>query len=149
VLVPVVQASSVEVGDFHESQRVAAGLGAAGVANDGSFKRTGIRAGEGASMKLVKDVEVSSYKVVRSGADLAINGAPPMFAQPIHVGRPNIGNHKRFLQRASDILDSGWLSNNGRLRRSSSSESRPFSGCQALRCHVQWNDRARNCDTRT
>jgi len=36
-----------------------------------------------------------------------------MFAEPIHVGRPNIGNHKRFLQRASDILDSGWLSNNG------------------------------------
>ena len=36
-----------------------------------------------------------------------------MFAEPLHVGRPNIGNHKRFLQRASDILDSGWLSNNG------------------------------------
>ncbi|OLC69896.1 MAG: dTDP-4-dehydro-6-deoxyglucose aminotransferase [Betaproteobacteria bacterium 13_1_40CM_4_64_4] len=64
-------------------------------------------------MKLVRDIDVSSYKVVRSAADLAINGAPPMFAEPIHVGRPNIGNHKRFLQRVSDILDSGWLSNNG------------------------------------
>ncbi len=64
-------------------------------------------------MKLVKDADLTSYKVVRSAADLAINGAPPMFAEPVHVGRPNIGNHKRFLQRASDILESGWLSNNG------------------------------------
>lgn len=64
-------------------------------------------------MKLVRDVDVTSYKAIRSPADLAVNGAPPMFSEPIHVGRPNIGNHKRFLQRASDILDSGWLSNNG------------------------------------
>jgi len=64
-------------------------------------------------MKLVRDVDLTSYKVVRSAADLAVNGAPRMFAEPIHVGRPNIGNHKRFLQRASEILDSGWLSNNG------------------------------------
>ena len=52
-------------------------------------------------------------KIVSTVADLAINGAPPMFAEPLHVGRPNIGNHARFLQRAADILDRGWLSNNG------------------------------------
>jgi dTDP-4-amino-4,6-dideoxygalactose transaminase len=52
-------------------------------------------------------------KVIRSAKDLAINGAPPMFAEPLHVGRPNIGNHERFLQRAAEILDRGWLSNNG------------------------------------
>jgi len=52
-------------------------------------------------------------KTINTGADLAINGAPPMFAEPLHVGRPNIGNHGRFLQRAADILDRGWLSNNG------------------------------------
>lgn len=52
-------------------------------------------------------------KTIRSAADLAINGAPPMFAEPLHVGRPNIGDHQRFLQRAADILDRGWLSNNG------------------------------------
>src|SRR6266508_932473 len=92
---------------------VVTGLGAAGGVNDGLLKRPGVRNSEAASMKLVRDIDVSSYKVVRSAADLAINGAPPMFAEPIHVGRPNIGNHKRFLQRASDILDSGWLSNNG------------------------------------
>ena len=36
-----------------------------------------------------------------------------MFAEPLHVGRPNIGDHARFLQRTADILERGWLSNNG------------------------------------
>src|SRR5256884_3937506 len=96
-----------------KAKGVVTGLGAAGVANDGLLKRTGARNSEGVSMKLVRDIDATSYKVVKSAADLAVNGAPPMFAEPIHVGRPNIGDHKRFLQRASDILDSGWLSNNG------------------------------------
>jgi dTDP-4-amino-4,6-dideoxygalactose transaminase len=52
-------------------------------------------------------------KVIRSAKDLAINGAPPTFAEPLHVGRPNIGDHERFLQRAAEILNRGWLSNNG------------------------------------
>ena len=96
-----------------KAKGVVTDLGAAGVADDGLLKRTRPRNSEIAPMKLVRDVDVASHKAVRSAADLAINGAPPMFAEPIHVGRPNIGNHKRFLQRASDILDSGWLSNNG------------------------------------
>ncbi len=94
-------------------KEVVAGLQAAGGRDHGLRDRAGVRTGEGASMKLVKGVESSTYKSVKSTADLAVNGAPPMFAEPLHVGRPNIGNHKRFLQRASDILDSGWLSNNG------------------------------------
>ena len=96
-----------------KAKGVVTDLGAAGAADDGLLKRTRPRNSEIAPMKLVRDVDVASHKAVRSAADLAINGAPPMFAKPIHVGRPNIGNHKRFLQRASDILDSGWLSNNG------------------------------------
>src|SRR5690349_16838462 len=96
-----------------KAKGVVTGLGAAGEASDGLLKRTGSRHRESAPMKLVRDVDASPYKVIRSPADLAVNGAPPMFAEPIHVGRPNIGNHKRFLQRAADILDSGWLSNNG------------------------------------
>jgi dTDP-4-amino-4,6-dideoxygalactose transaminase len=36
-----------------------------------------------------------------------------MFADPLHVGRPNIGNRTRFLQRVNEILDRQWLSNNG------------------------------------
>ena len=52
-------------------------------------------------------------KNIASLADLAINGAPPAFAEPLHVGRPNIGNRERFLARVNDILDRRWLSNNG------------------------------------
>jgi dTDP-4-amino-4,6-dideoxygalactose transaminase len=52
-------------------------------------------------------------KPLRSDWDLAINGAPPMFAEPLHVGRPNIGDHERFLQYAREILERRWLSNDG------------------------------------
>ena len=52
-------------------------------------------------------------KTITSPKDLAINGAPPAFAEPLHVGRPNIGNRERFLARVNDILDRRWLSNNG------------------------------------
>jgi dTDP-4-amino-4,6-dideoxygalactose transaminase len=52
-------------------------------------------------------------KIIRSKADLAINGAPPAFAEPLHVGRPNIGDRDAFLQRVNRILDSHRLTNNG------------------------------------
>lgn len=52
-------------------------------------------------------------KTIRSKSDLAINGAPPAFAEPLHVGRPNIGNREAFLQRVGQILDNHWLTNNG------------------------------------
>lgn len=45
--------------------------------------------------------------------DLAIFGKQPAFAEPLHVGRPNIGNRERFLQRMADILDRNWLTNDG------------------------------------
>lgn len=52
-------------------------------------------------------------KIIRSRADLAINGAPPAFAEPVHVGRPNIGNRDAFLSRVDQVLDNQWLTNNG------------------------------------
>lgn len=52
-------------------------------------------------------------KTIRSKVDLAINGAPPAFEQPLHVGRPNIGDRENFLQRINQILDNQWLTNNG------------------------------------
>jgi dTDP-4-amino-4,6-dideoxygalactose transaminase len=52
-------------------------------------------------------------KSISSLADLAVNGSRPLFAEPLHVGRPNIGNHARFLKWAGEILDRQWLSNNG------------------------------------
>ncbi|MDN5881409.1 MAG: aminotransferase class I/II-fold pyridoxal phosphate-dependent enzyme [Nitrosospira sp.] len=50
---------------------------------------------------------------IRGKADLAINGAPPAFDVPLHVGRPNIGNREAFMQRVARILDDRWLTNNG------------------------------------
>lgn len=39
----------------------------------------------------------------------------PEFAEPLHVGRPNIANRERFLERVDQMLDRCWLSNNGPL----------------------------------
>lgn len=52
-------------------------------------------------------------KTICSKADLAINGALPAFDEPLHVGKPNIDNRASFLLRVSQILDNGWLTNNG------------------------------------
>jgi dTDP-4-amino-4,6-dideoxygalactose transaminase len=51
----------------------------------------------------------------RSLDELAIFGGMPAFEEPLHVGRPNIGNRKDFLNRVNDVLDRRWLSNNGPL----------------------------------
>jgi len=47
--------------------------------------------------------------------DLAINGAVPAFDEPLHVGRPNIGDRDAFIKYTDDIFERGWLSNNGPL----------------------------------
>jgi dTDP-4-amino-4,6-dideoxygalactose transaminase len=93
---------------------IVAGSAAPGGAEGGSRERKAFaRTRDAAPVKLVEPIAAPVRKTVESVSDLAINGAPPMFAEPLHVGRPNIGDHKRFLQRAGDILDRGWLSNNG------------------------------------
>ena len=48
-------------------------------------------------------------------APLALLGGQPIFEQPAHVGRPNIANRQRFLDRTGEMLDRRWLSNNGPL----------------------------------
>ena len=45
--------------------------------------------------------------------DLARFGGRPAFEQPLHVGRPNIGNRQKFSTRVNDILDRRWLTNDG------------------------------------
>jgi len=45
--------------------------------------------------------------------ELAIFGGPPTFSEPLHVGRPNIGDRAALLARINDLLDRRWLSNNG------------------------------------
>jgi len=46
--------------------------------------------------------------------ELAFFGGTPTFQAPLHVGRPNIGNRKRFEERVNDILDRRWLTNGGK-----------------------------------
>lgn len=54
-------------------------------------------------------------KDITTAKNLAINGAKPAFREPLHVGRPNIGNREAFLKYAEEIFDRRWLSNNGPL----------------------------------
>jgi dTDP-4-amino-4,6-dideoxygalactose transaminase len=49
--------------------------------------------------------------------DLAILGGRPAFQEKLHVGRPNIGNRSRLLNRINDILDRRWLTNAGHYVR--------------------------------
>ena len=46
-------------------------------------------------------------------SDLAIFGGPRLFAQKLHVGRPNIGDRKRLMERIDQVFDTRWLSNDG------------------------------------
>ncbi len=46
-------------------------------------------------------------------ANLAAFGGPPAFSEPLHVGRPNVGDRNRLLGRINDLLDRKWLTNNG------------------------------------
>jgi dTDP-4-amino-4,6-dideoxygalactose transaminase len=45
--------------------------------------------------------------------DLAIFGGQKSFDQQLHVGRPNIGDKQRLLQRMGEIVDHRWLTNGG------------------------------------
>ncbi len=48
---------------------------------------------------------------------LAVFGGTPAFENALHVGRPNIGNRRRFQERLDDVLDRRWLTNDGRYAR--------------------------------
>src|SRR6187401_2180571 len=45
--------------------------------------------------------------------ELAILGGLPVFVEPVHVGRPNIGDREQCLRRANEMLDRNWLTNRG------------------------------------
>ena len=45
--------------------------------------------------------------------ELALFHGQPTFREILHVGRPNIGNREKLLERINDMLDRRWLSNNG------------------------------------
>lgn len=45
--------------------------------------------------------------------DLALLGGTPAFSKSLYVGRPNIGNRSKLMERIEDILDRRWLTNDG------------------------------------
>lgn len=49
----------------------------------------------------------------KTANNLAIFGGTPAFAEKLHVGRPNIGDRGRLLERFNQILDTRWLTNDG------------------------------------
>ena len=55
----------------------------------------------------------AELKVRRTIEDLALFGATPTFEQMLHVGRPNIGNREKLMERLNKMLDTRWLSNAG------------------------------------
>jgi dTDP-4-amino-4,6-dideoxygalactose transaminase len=48
---------------------------------------------------------------------LAILGGTPAFAEKLHVGRPNVGDRKRLLERIEEMLDTRWFSNMGPMEQ--------------------------------
>ncbi len=48
-------------------------------------------------------------------SDFAIVGGVPAFAEPVHVGRPNIGDRDRLMERIGGVIDRRWLTNDGPL----------------------------------
>ena len=46
-------------------------------------------------------------------AELAIFGGEPTFSEKLHVGRPNIGDRARLVERIDNLLDTRLLTNNG------------------------------------
>jgi dTDP-4-amino-4,6-dideoxygalactose transaminase len=56
---------------------------------------------------------VTNYDRLQDVEQLAVFGITPAFAEPLHVGRPNIGNRGKLLERINDILYRRWLTNMG------------------------------------
>src|SRR5437763_161981 len=48
-----------------------------------------------------------------SNRTLAALGGLPLFAEPLHVGRPNLGDRDRLFSRFNEMLDRKWLTNAG------------------------------------
>jgi dTDP-4-amino-4,6-dideoxygalactose transaminase len=60
--------------------------------------------------------------------DLAYCGGAPAFSETLHVGRPNIGDRDRLLERIGQMLDRRWLSNNGPMVQEFEAKAAAFLG---------------------
>jgi dTDP-4-amino-4,6-dideoxygalactose transaminase len=62
-------------------------------------------------MKLPKSISLSKS----NDLTLAILCGTPAFQEPLHVGRPNLGDRAAMLRRVNEIFDRRWFTNNGPL----------------------------------
>ena len=60
--------------------------------------------------------------------NLAIQGAQPQFASPLHVGRPNEGGRQQLLDRVEGMLDRRWFANDGPLVKEFETRVQEFLG---------------------
>jgi dTDP-4-amino-4,6-dideoxygalactose transaminase len=68
-----------------------------------------------AGTALRESIAPTQRKRMEMAADLAVNGAPPLFPEALHVGRPNIGARAQFDALMDEMFDRRWLSNDGPL----------------------------------
>lgn len=54
-------------------------------------------------------------KTITTWRDLGIISGAPAFEEPLHVGRPNVGDRRRLLERIEGVLDRRWFTNSGPL----------------------------------
>lgn len=59
---------------------------------------------------------------------LGIFTGSPAFAEPLHVGRPNVGSRQRFFELLNGVLDRCWLTNNGPLVNEFESKIKEYVG---------------------
>ncbi len=68
-------------------------------------------------MNSIKQEHISNFEQegdsLKGHKNLDTFGGTPVFKDKLHVGRPNIGDRNRLLERINDILDRRWLTNNG------------------------------------
>jgi dTDP-4-amino-4,6-dideoxygalactose transaminase len=58
-------------------------------------------------------IELSMTNTLLEETSLAVLGGKAAFKEPLHVGRPNIGDRRLLLSLVEQLLDRGWLTNNG------------------------------------
>lgn len=66
--------------------------------------------------------------MIKTLEHFAVMGGAPQFAQPLHVGRPNIPDKSAVLARIEASLDRGWLTNDGPLVRELEEELAKYIG---------------------
>ena len=85
---------------------------------------------ESESLEKVSEDQISHGELLtrRGVRELAIFGGSPAFAEPLHVGRPNIGRRERLMELLNGVVDRRWLTNNGPLVQEFESRLADFLG---------------------